>query len=212
MKTVKGGEFITAALEREMPDDQIVEKVKQSGVNLAMKDYKPPKGTTIVRTQEDAKRVVEILRSHGNRIHAWDTETIGIDVKAETPVGHGTVLCAQCFIGPDVDFGNGPRLFIDNYADAHNVILEFKEYFEDERFLKCWHNYSFDRHILFNHGIDVKGFGGDTMHMARLADPSRMRYSLKELTREMEPEILQCKHALLQHKTEEVVHNLQKDK
>jgi DNA polymerase-1 len=73
-------------------------------------------------------------------------------------------------------------LFIDNYADANGVINEFKEYFEDPTYLKCWHNYSYDRHILYNHGIDVKGFGGDTMHMARLADPSRLRYALKILT------------------------------
>jgi DNA polymerase-1 len=63
-------------------------------------------------------------------------------------------------------------LFIDNYADAKDIIMEFKDYFEDEQYLKCWHNYSFDRHILMNHGIDCKGFGGDTLHMARLFDPS----------------------------------------
>jgi len=28
-------------------------------------------------------------------------------------------------------FENGPRLFIDNYADADGVIMEFKEYLED---------------------------------------------------------------------------------
>ena len=74
-------------------------------------------------------------------------------------------------MGPDVDFGNGPRLFIDNYADSADVLLEFKAYFEDEDFKKCWHNYGYDRHILFNHGINCRGFGGDTMHMARLCDP-----------------------------------------
>jgi hypothetical protein len=28
------------------------------------------------------------------RIHAWDTETLGIDVKLDSPVGNGKVLCA----------------------------------------------------------------------------------------------------------------------
>lgn len=97
-----------------------------------------------------------------------------------------------------MDFGNGPRLFIDNYADASDLILEFKEYFEDPEYLKCWHNYSFDRHILGNHGINCRGFGGDTMHMARLADPSRMRYSLKSLTQEMEPQIVASKESIIQ--------------
>ena len=162
-----------------------------------MKDFAPPKGTTVIRTKRQAKNVLAILKEHKDRIHAWDTETLGIDPKVDSPVGHGTILCAQCFIGPDVDFGNGPRLFIDNYADASDLILEFKEYFEDPQYQKCWHNYSFDKHILGNHGINCQGFGGDTMHMARLADPSRMKYSLKSLTQELEPQIMETKKCIL---------------
>lgn len=65
-------------------------------------------------------------------MHAWDTETIDIDPKLETPVGNGKIICASAFAGPDIDFGNGPWLFIDNYADAKGVLQEFKEYLEDE--------------------------------------------------------------------------------
>lgn len=48
-----------------------------------------------------------------------------------------------------------------------------------------------DRHVMWNENIDVKGFGGDTMHMARLQDTSRTRlgngngYSLEALTSEL---------------------------
>jgi len=42
------------------------------------------------------------------RYHAWDTETVDIDAKVETPVGNGRVICASAFCGIDVDFGNGP--------------------------------------------------------------------------------------------------------
>ena len=40
--------------------------------------------------------------------------------------------------------------------------------------------------MFYNHGIDVRGFAGDTMHMARLLDPSKMpgNYSLSALTKE----------------------------
>jgi DNA polymerase-1 len=81
-------------------------------------------------------------------------------------------------------------LWIDNIDDAHGIVQEFKEWFEDERFLKVWHNYGFDRHVMWNEGIDVKGFGGDTMHMARLQDTSRSKnggggYSLEALTAEL---------------------------
>ena len=110
------------------------------------------------------------------------------------------MICASCFIGPDVDFGNGPRLFIDNYVDADDVISEFKAYFEDENYLKCWHNYGYDRHILYNHGIDCKGFGGDTMQMARLHDPSKLpnEYALSKLSKIFDKEVEETKQDFIQ--------------
>jgi len=143
--------------------------------------------------------VVEILKKYPERVHAWDTETIGINAKEDSPVGMGQCICASAFLGPDVDFGNGPRLFVDNYADSEDVLMEFKEYFEDEEYLKCWHNYGYDRHILFNHGIDCRGFGGDTMHMARLCDPSRMPgdYALAKLSNLLNTEIEESKQTII---------------
>jgi DNA polymerase-1 len=51
--------------------------------------------------------------------------------------------------------------------------------------LQVWHNYSFDRHVMERLGLRMAGFGGDTMHMARLWDSSRMTrggYSLQALS------------------------------
>ena len=50
---------------------------------------------------------------------------------------------------------------------------EMIRWLESEAHKKVWHNYSFDRHVLFGMGIDAKGFAADTMHMARLWDTSR---------------------------------------
>ena len=49
---------------------------------------------------------------------------------------------------------------------------------------QVWHNYSFDKHIFENVGINPAGFACDTMHMARLWDSSRALkgYSLEALT------------------------------
>ena len=66
------------------------------------------------------------------------------------------------------------------------IFAIFKDFFEDDSIKKVWHNYSFDRHVLWNHGIDCKGFAADTMHMARLWDSSRQgkgQYSLEGLTK-----------------------------
>jgi len=46
-------------------------------------------------------------------------------------------------------------LFIDNFADAEGTVDVFKDYFENSLYKKVWHNYGFDRHIFFNHGINV---------------------------------------------------------
>lgn len=113
-------------------------------------------GVTIIRDEKEARRVIEILKTLKDRVHAWDTETIDLEVKEESPVGKGKIMCFTGFCGPDVDFGTGPRLFVDNMSSKDDLVQVFKEYFEDENYLKGWFNYGFDRHIFYNHGVDVK--------------------------------------------------------
>ena len=71
-------------------------------------------------------------------------------------MGNGRIICFTGFCGPDVDFGNGPRLFVDNFGERTDFIDIFKGYFESEEYMKAWFNYGFDRHLFFNHGIDVR--------------------------------------------------------
>ena len=159
-------------------------------------NYPLPPQVTAVRNQHDAEIVMQRLMSADPSLHhACDTEVMDIDLKSVGPVGNGYVTCVSVYSGPDFDYGlgDGPGtvLWIDNLDDAFGVLQYFKEWFEDERFLKVWHNYGFDRHVMWNEGIDVRGFGGDTMHMARLQDTSRARsstgngYSLEALTAEL---------------------------
>ncbi|EGC29930.1 hypothetical protein DICPUDRAFT_158421 [Dictyostelium purpureum] len=150
-----------------------------------------PKNVTMVRDVETAKKAVATLMQHKNKYHACDTETIAIDLKKVSPIGHGRMICFSIYCGPDVKFFDGnTRLWVDVMDDINGeaVLQEFKEYFEDESILKVWHNYAFDRHIFYNHNINVKGFGGDTLHMARLWNAARQNsggYSLEALCREL---------------------------
>ena len=162
--------------------------------NDALRNTQIP-GITVVRTREEARRALDILYRYKDRIHAWDTETVDVEIKQETPVNHGKVICLQAFLGPDVPFENGPRLFIDNFGECSDLIYEFKEYFEDDGFKRAWFNYGFDRHMLLNHEINVKGFYADVMHMARLLDPSRApnEYSLSKVSLHYSREIRQIK-------------------
>uniref|UniRef100_A0A7S4EZM0 DNA-directed DNA polymerase family A palm domain-containing protein n=1 Tax=Chrysotila carterae TaxID=13221 RepID=A0A7S4EZM0_CHRCT len=133
----------------------------------------------------DAKAAVAVLKQHNDLMHACDTEVAGLDLK-RSPIGQGQVICISIYSGPDIDFGHGKgqALWID--TTRSEVMDEFREWLNDENALKVWHNYGFDRHVLWNHGVDVRGFGADTMHMARLWDASRMNgYSLEQLTDEL---------------------------
>ncbi|KAH8079485.1 hypothetical protein JL720_9226 [Aureococcus anophagefferens] len=124
--------------------------------------------------------------------HAVDTEVDDIDLSREGPVGNGRVTCFTVYSGPDFSYDGeaaGKALFVDCVDAA--VLDVFAPWFADESRRKVWHNYGFDRHVVENHGLACRGFAGDTMHMARLHDSSRLRthggdgYSLEALSRDL---------------------------
>ena len=134
-----------------------------------------------------ARDVARILHNNNGLVHACDTEVAELDLK-KSPVGQGRVICVSVYSGPDIDFGSGPgrALWIDTTVPG--VLDELKSWLERADSRKVWHNYGFDRHVLGNHGVNVQGFGGDTMHMARLWDAARKTtggYSLEALTEEL---------------------------
>ncbi len=118
-----------------------------------------------------------------------DTE-VAIDLDTQSPVGNGQVTCISVYAGPQLSFGDGTHVWIDLLDGEKGVLEAVKPFFESaEVNNKVWHNYAFDRHVLYNHGVDCQGLAGDTMHMARLMDNSRDRasgggsgYSLESLS------------------------------
>ncbi|CAM9543134.1 unnamed protein product [Scytosiphon promiscuus] len=138
-------------------------------------------GVQVVAGRENARKVVEILMANPDAFYACDTEVSEVDLARHGPVGHGRVTCISVYGGPDLDFGEGPGkiLWVDNLGEASGTLEEFVPFFASEKHKKVWHNYGFDRHVLFNspdgreeQRINCLGFGGDTMHMARLWDTS----------------------------------------
>ena len=147
--------------------------------------------TTVVADAESALAALDVLSSldHSSRFYAVDTEVADIDLANHGPVGNGTVTCFSLYAGDDVDFGSGPRLWVDTLVDDGALLRLFQQpLLENESMKKVWHNYSFDRHVLYNHGVNAVGLAGDTMHMARLFDTALPSYSLENLTKEFVPE------------------------
>lgn len=153
-----------------------------------MKKRKPrkrsvPDGVTLVTTTKQAETAVQVFRDHVDRVSVFDVESTGVNPKIESPVGKGRIVCFSAYVGDDVNFGNGPELFVDNDGDCEGLLEEFRPYFEDEHLLKCNQNLGgFDRHLVNNHGIKLAGYAGDTMYMARLFNPELRSYKLEDLS------------------------------
>ncbi|KAK2639601.1 hypothetical protein Ddye_027396 [Dipteronia dyeriana] len=142
----------------------------------------------VVNNIDAAKEVVRKLTGqYRHWVHACDTEVAKIDLKQETPIDHGEVICFSIYSGPKADFGDQKScIWVDVLDGGGSALLnEFAPFFEDPAIKKVWHNYSFDNHVIENYGIKLSGFHADTMHMARLWDSSRQTkggYSLEALT------------------------------
>ena len=198
----------TASAAPLADDDEDFElDVSDEVVAATYKNELPP-DVHVVNTLAEAHRIAARLASPAlvDRIFACDTEVMDIDVKRHSPCCHGKVSCISIYCGPDLDFsvdvGAEPQpgapfrtmLWVDTFLDgdesrqeeAKAIIEAFRPFFESPAHTKVWHNYSFDRHVMEQLGISMKGFDGDTMHMARLWDSSRTGgrggYSLEALS------------------------------
>ena len=181
--THDGAAAMPAPLQRQQPSEQPPAAIPSASSNQALPDLAPIFEVGDVQTMREVTAILLALPE--TTFHACDTEVADLDIK-KTPLGQGRVTCVSIYSGPDVDYGRGPghALWVD--TTDPEVLAALKPFLECERCLKVWHNYGFDRHVLWNHGVDVRGFGGDTMHMARLWDAGRLAgYSLEALTTEL---------------------------
>lgn len=80
-----------------------------------------------------------------------------IDVKQETPVGHGDVTCFSIYSASsdaEADFGNGKTcIWVDVLDGGRDVLMEFVPFFEDSAIrkvhLSCLHFFSGARRCIW---------------------------------------------------------------
>ncbi|EER06049.1 dna polymerase i, putative [Perkinsus marinus ATCC 50983] len=129
---------------------------------------------TRVRADAFAKRLTKIraLEAHRGPV-AWDTEFWNVELTRNTPAhSSGELLCLTAFGGGKLDFGSGPLLFVDCKGPSRHVLDLFRSYFENPAKRKIFHNFAADAHVLYGHGITVRGLEADTRYLARLFDSS----------------------------------------
>eukprot|EP00746_Dinoflagellata_sp_MGD_P167598 gnl/MRDRNA2_/MRDRNA2_98357_c0_seq1.p1 gnl/MRDRNA2_/MRDRNA2_98357_c0~~gnl/MRDRNA2_/MRDRNA2_98357_c0_seq1.p1 ORF type:complete len:1314 (+),score=275.68 gnl/MRDRNA2_/MRDRNA2_98357_c0_seq1:3-3944(+) len=137
------------------------------------------RGVTVVSYQFSAERALEVLMAETGRIFAV-TFCLARD---------GSLQSFSIYGGEDIDFGSGPRLWVQlgDAGASNSLLIAFKPFFESEAMLKIYHNFSQVRSILHMENVSHQGFAGDTMHMARLWDPAlgtnaKEDFSLSQLT------------------------------
>ena len=66
-----------------------------------------------------------------------------IDVRQETPVDHGEIICFSIYCGPEADFGGGKSCIWVDVLDGggKEILLKFAEFFSDSSIRKV--NFSF---------------------------------------------------------------------
>jgi DNA polymerase-1 len=189
----------SAAAAAALSDGDEDEDAFDAGLSDAMVDATyanvPPPDVHVVNSLPAARAALAVLMAPelADATFACDTEVSDIDVAKQSPVCHGRVICFSVCAGPHAHLAPGgpappaegaPRsmLWVDTWLDgdparaeeAAAIMATFAPFWGDASRKKVWHNYSFDRHVLERAGVPMRGFAGDTMHMARMWDSSRV--------------------------------------
>jgi DNA polymerase-1 len=111
---------------------------------------------------------------------AFDTETTSVDA-----------MDAQ-LIGMSFSWSAGGGYYVPvrgpagcAHVDCDRVLAAIKPILEDPQIKKVGHNLKYDMLVMRNTGINVRGIEMDSMLAAFLIDPTRLRYGIDELAREL---------------------------
>lgn len=100
-----------------------------------------------------------------------DTETVGCDPRKQSPVGNARCVCWS--VAWNDQTKHGPMCIRRAYITADQLEV-FRPWLESADHPKVGHNiWRYDRHVLANHGIQLRGIVGDTLRM------SQMQYNVK---------------------------------
>lgn len=129
------------------------------------------KEITIVDNTSDCAHVLKHLIGLGpEQPVAWSVQSS----KGTMPKGSNDepFFTMSGYAGQDIDFGSGPHLFIrgqdGNQRDRVWDLL--KAYFSDDACPKIWLDYASAQSTLSHSGIELQGFNGDLLNMAKLTD------------------------------------------
>ncbi len=127
----------------------------------------------IIDSPEKLTKLIETLKLQ-DQIVAWDTETTGLDTSQARLVGVGCCWGEKSTAYIPLYHPGQPHLDLQEALDPLRSILQAQEY------PKVFQNAKFDRLVLRQHGIELKGVIFDTLLASYLLNPEQ-RHKLSDL-------------------------------
>lgn len=132
----------------------------------------PSPGLVTVEDEEGAKKAMQVLASS-----CEGEDRLFFVAAAEAGAGFSV------YGGPDLDFGGGPRLYVDLSEGRKGALLPaFGAFFAEARFRKVYHCFSETWRALGGlRAAPHEGLAADVLHMARLENPGQVNFELEKL-------------------------------
>ncbi|MBI4357535.1 MAG: DNA polymerase I [Gammaproteobacteria bacterium] len=131
---------------------------------------------SIILEKKDFEVWLERLKK--SPFFAIDTETTSLDIHRAHLVGLSFAVASNeaVYVPLAHDYpGAPPQLPLDW------VLAQLKPLLEDPKLSKCGHNLKYDRNVLFQHGIDLKGITYDTLLESYVLNSVASRHDLDSL-------------------------------
>jgi DNA polymerase-1 len=119
-----------------------------------------------------------LARLAAAEIFAIDTETTSLDYMQARVVGLSFAVApgVAAYLPLGHDYLGAPK-----QLDARSVFARLQPLLEDPRRAKLGHNLKYDRSVLLNHGIELRGIAHDTMLQSYVLDSTATRHDLDSL-------------------------------
>jgi len=127
-----------------------------------------------VSSMEDFKNFIRELKKEPEFV--LDTETT-----SERPLEAELVGISFCWKESQAYYVAFGSKLLSPAVDLKTAVSELKPIMEDENVKKIGQNIKYDKLVLSNYGIDLKGISYDTMIASYLLNPSRMSHGLDDL-------------------------------
>lgn len=156
--------------------ENVAEKVSKKDVDEEAVSENKSRDYEVVLDKDRLQIWIDKLKA--SELFAFDTETTSLNYIDARVVG----VCVSVAAGEAayIPFGHSYENAPEQLSEA-DVLGAFKPLLEDPAIQKTGQNLKYDKHVIANHGIALKGIAGDTMLMSYVLNSTSSRHDMDSL-------------------------------